>query len=148
EMDGLAVGELKAVWSTSMINDLPDSAFLYVAPGGSKDSDGKTAPRSLRYFPYKDSSGAVDEPHLRNPLSRIPQSNLPQAVKDRCMATARRILGNTQKAVGEPERKAGLRDPLRDRARAVELEFASDGESRRKPPRQRKAPPPNLLPLG
>ncbi|MFA7094848.1 MAG: hypothetical protein WC116_10140, partial [Thermovirgaceae bacterium] len=72
-----------AVWSTAYINDLPDSAFLYIAPGGEKDEQGKTVPRSLRYFPVRDASGKVDIPHLRNALARIPQSDLPQDVKER-----------------------------------------------------------------
>lgn len=132
---------LKAVWSTSFVNDLPDSAFLYIVPGGSKDDQGKTTPRSLRYFPYKDDSGKVDQPHLRNALSRIPQSNLPSDVKDRLAKQAQRIL-DQQKAVDETgqEHKARPVDPLRRLADAVALDFASDGESRRKPPRRQDAP--------
>jgi len=64
----------KAVWSRAYINDLPDSAFLYVESGGKKVGEGKTAPRSLRHFPYKDATGKVDLPHLRNAIARIPQS--------------------------------------------------------------------------
>ncbi len=81
-----------AEWTTAYINDLPDSAFLYIEPGGKKDEDGKTVPRTLRHFPYKDASGAIDLPHLRNAIARIPQSSLPQSVKDRVQAKARRIL--------------------------------------------------------
>lgn len=65
----------KAVWSTAFVNDLPDSAFLFIETGGEKDEDGKTAPRSLRHFPYRDADGAVDLPHLRNAIARIPQSD-------------------------------------------------------------------------
>ena len=83
-----------AEWSTAYMNDLPDSAFLYIEPGGSKDSEGKTKPRSLRHFPYKDASGAVDLPHLRNALSRIPQSNMSADVKARLTAKAQRILAD------------------------------------------------------
>ena len=70
-----ATGEVEALaeWTTAYRNDLPDSAFLYIAPGGEKE-DGKTKPRSLRYFPFKDSEGKVDLPHLRNAIARIPQS--------------------------------------------------------------------------
>ena len=64
-----------ATWTTKYINDLPDSAFLYVEGGGKKDGGGKTTPRGLRHFPYKDSGGKVDAPHLRNAIARIPQSN-------------------------------------------------------------------------
>lgn len=66
----------KAVWDTAYVNNLPDSAFLYVEPG-EKDGEGKTKPRSKRHFPYKDAGGKVDLPHLRNAIARIPQSNAP-----------------------------------------------------------------------
>src|SRR5262245_28186939 len=64
----------KAQWDTSFINNLADSAFAYIEPGGSKDSEGKTVPRSLRHFPHHGPGGAVDLPHLRNALARAPQS--------------------------------------------------------------------------
>jgi hypothetical protein len=81
-----------AQWTTAYINDLPDSAFLYVEPGGEKDGGGKTVPRSLRHFPVKGADGEVDLAHLRNALARIPQSNLPAAVKAACTAKARKML--------------------------------------------------------
>jgi hypothetical protein len=83
---------LAAVWTTKFINDLPDSAFLYVEDGGSKDKDGKTTPRSLRHFPYKDAEGNVDLPHLRNALARIPQASIPAEVKSRLTKKAQGIL--------------------------------------------------------
>lgn len=46
------------------INDLPDSAFAYIEPGGDKDDDGKTVPRSLRHYPVH------DEAHARNAYAR------------------------------------------------------------------------------
>jgi len=64
---------VKATWSQAFVNNLPDSSFLWIAPGGTKE-DGKTMPRSLRYFPYKDASGTIDLPHLRNAIARIPQA--------------------------------------------------------------------------
>lgn len=66
----------KAVWDTAYVNDLPNSAFLFVEPGDD-DASGKRVPRSKRHFPYKDASGKVDMPHLRNAIARIPQSNAP-----------------------------------------------------------------------
>jgi len=81
-----------AEWTTKYVNDLPDSAFLYIAPGGKKDEEGKTVPRTLRYFPYRDHTGKIDLPHLRNAIARIPQSNLPAAVKARLQAKARSLL--------------------------------------------------------
>lgn len=94
----------KAVWSRAFINDLPDSAFLYIAPGGEKDEDGKTTPRDLRKFPYKDSSGKVDLPHLRNAIQRIPQSNAPgltEEKKNALQEKARRILAKNSKGLFE-----------------------------------------------
>jgi len=148
ELAGMKSGLLKAVWTTAYVNDLPDSAFLYVEPGGTKDADGKTTPRSLRHFPYKDASGNVDLPHLRNALSRIPQSSLPQDVKDRCAARAQRMLDN-MKSVDVTGKEAEPRpvDPLRRRADDIALEFASDGASLRKAPKPSepsKAPEPEL----
>ncbi len=67
----------KAEWDTAYMNDLPDSAFLFVEEGGQKDAEGKTTPRSKRHFPVKDKAGKVDLPHVRNAIARIPQSNAP-----------------------------------------------------------------------
>lgn len=91
----------KAEWSAQFVNGLPDSSFLYVAPGGEKDSEGKTTPRRLRYFPVRDADGKVDLPHLRNALARIPQANLPAAVKDAAKAKARRLLEQQTKSTEE-----------------------------------------------
>lgn len=84
----------KATWSGAQANDLPDSAFLYVEPGGKKDGDGKTVPRSLRHFPYKNAQGGVDLPHLRNALARIPQANIPADKKASLTKRAQDLLKN------------------------------------------------------
>jgi len=60
----------EAKWTRAYINDLPDSAFAVIEPGGKKDETGRTVPRSLRHLPYKDASGKVDIPHLRNAWAR------------------------------------------------------------------------------
>jgi hypothetical protein len=92
---------LKAVWSTAFVNNLPDSSFLYVESGcGEKDSENKTKPRTCRHLPYKDASGKVDLPHIRNAIARIPQMKGISADKKASLqAKARRILENTQKEV-------------------------------------------------
>jgi HK97 family phage prohead protease len=59
--------ETRAQMSSADINDLPDSAFAYIEPGGTKDAQGKTVPRSLRHFPIHDAA------HVRNALARIGQ---------------------------------------------------------------------------
>lgn len=83
---------MDAEWSTAYINDLPDSAFLYIEAGGEKDSEGKTTPRSLRHFPVRDASGNVDMAHVHNALSRIPQSNVSAAAKAAATAKAERMM--------------------------------------------------------
>ena len=85
---------LAATWTTAFINNLPDSSFLYIEAGGTKDSDGKTQPRSLRHFPVKDANGSPDLAHVRNALARIPQSNVPASAKASATAAAERLLKN------------------------------------------------------
>lgn len=64
----------KAVLSSASTNDLPDSAFAIIEPGGVKDASGKTLPRSLRHLPYRHADGSVDPAHLRNALARVNQT--------------------------------------------------------------------------
>ena len=66
--------------SSKDINNLPDSDFAYISPGGSKDSDGKTAPRSLRHLPIPDAA------HVRNALARLNQTDIPPAAKKSALA--------------------------------------------------------------
>ena len=62
--------------STKSKNDLPDSDFAYIQPGGKKDASGKTTPRSLRHLPIPDAS------HVRNALARLGQTDIsPEAKK-------------------------------------------------------------------
>lgn len=103
----------KAEWSGAKVNDLPDSAFLYIEPGGKKDSEGKTTPRSLRHLPYRDASGKVDLPHLRNALARLSGTHIPESVKAGIRKKAQSMLANAQgkkveKADVENVKKANL----------------------------------------
>ncbi len=68
----------EAEWDVKYINDLPDDCFAVILPGGEKDEEGKTVPRTLRYFPYKNADGEIDLPHLRNALARLPQAKIPE----------------------------------------------------------------------
>jgi hypothetical protein len=79
------IGE--AVWTTAFINNLPDSSFAIILPGGEKDEDGKTVPRDLRKLPYKDADGKVDLPHLRNALARLKGTDASDAQKAKARAT-------------------------------------------------------------
>lgn len=128
ELQAAIDGDLKAVWTAAYINDLPDSAFLYIESGGEKDSEGKTTPRSLRHFPVKDANGSVDMPHLRNALSRIPQSDLPQDVKDRCTAMAQRMLDAQKSAdAGKETKESRPADPLKETALKSALAVLTEG---------------------
>jgi len=46
-------GEIAKALGTANKNDLPDSDFAYISPGGEKDEEGKTKPRDLRHYPLK-----------------------------------------------------------------------------------------------
>jgi HK97 family phage prohead protease len=58
----------RAEMKAASINDLPDSAFAHIEPGGTKDGSGKTTPRSLRHFPVHDKA------HAANALAQAPKS--------------------------------------------------------------------------
>jgi hypothetical protein len=98
------------VWGTAYVNDLPDSSFAVVEPGGKTDSEGKTVPRSLRHLPFKDKDGKVDLPHLRNALARLSQTKLSPELKEK----ARRKLVDAAKNAGVEtsldEKKSFLED--------------------------------------
>jgi len=112
--DGAGFLRANAAWSTAYINDLPDSAFLYIESGGKKDEEGKTTPRSLRHLPYKDSSGKVDLPHLRNALARIPQMDISDQKKESLQKKARAILEKQQPATQELSHQA-IKEALRQK---------------------------------
>ena len=126
-------------WTTAYVNDLPDRAFLLIGPGGRKDADGKTIPRSLRYFPVKNAAGDVDEPHVANALARIPQaSTLSAAQRAAAMDKAKALAKTTtvSGSKGEYTGKAGSGrsgDPpgaILARTFEVELEIRDTGDGR------------------
>lgn len=75
----------RAQMATADINDLPDSDFAYIEPGGSKDSSGKTVPRDKRHFPVHDAA------HVRDALSRAPQSPFGDKAMPKIRAAAKRL---------------------------------------------------------
>jgi len=84
-------------WSRKYINDLPDSAFLYIEPGGKKDDEGKTTPRRLRHLPYKDKDGKIDRAHLVNAIQRLSQENtgkgwLTEELRKKLLEKAKKLL--------------------------------------------------------
>ncbi len=93
---------IEAKWPAKIINDLPDSSFAFIAEGGKKDKDGKTAPRSLRYLPYKDAEGKIDLPHLRNALARLTQTDLPEEDQKKAL----KVLEKAAKEAGVEKKKS------------------------------------------
>jgi HK97 family phage prohead protease len=81
----LATASAKAAMTSASINDLPDSAFAYIEPGGKKDAEGKTTPRELRHFPVH------DEAHARNALARAPQSPFGKQAMPAILAACRKF---------------------------------------------------------
>jgi phage head maturation protease len=77
--------EQRAQLKAASINDLPDSAFAYIEPGGSKDEQGKTVPRSKRHFPIHDAA------HVRNALARAPQSPFGAKAMPKIRAAAKKF---------------------------------------------------------
>jgi len=92
--------ETKAVWTVASVNDLPNSAFLFVE-AGEDDDEGKRVPRSLRHLPYKDAGGKIDLPHLRNAIARAPRVKdkngkpLSTALVASIQARARKLLASS-----------------------------------------------------
>lgn len=75
-------GRVRADMSTASVDDLPDDAFAYIEPGGTKDPSGKTTPRALRHFPVHDKA------HAQNALARAPQSPFGEKAMPKIRAAA------------------------------------------------------------
>ena len=96
-------------WTTAYINDLPNSAFAVVEPCADERKD-------ARHLPYKDASGEVDLPHLRNALARMNQiksvcggsdEELRAKAKRKLIPLAKKHLPNSQWAKEEFEEGVG-----------------------------------------
>jgi HK97 family phage prohead protease len=131
--------EYRDVWTTAYVNDLPDSAFLYIAPGGTK-TGGRTD-GAHRFFPVMDANGKPDAAHIRNALARIPQaSSIPAAARAAAMAKAKKLAA-AHPAIGSGPgkgyeggagtgRAAVAPAGLEFRSFDVSLEFRTDGTGR------------------
>jgi len=87
----------KAEWTTAYVNDLPDSAFLLIVPGGAKDRTGRTVPRSLRKLPIRGKDGELDWPHVRNAIQRVPRMvDVSDAQKEALQKKLRKMLPGRQ----------------------------------------------------
>lgn len=81
----MTVKEARAELSTAEINDLPDDAFAYIEPGGSKDDEGKTTPRSKRHFPVHDKA------HAQNALDRLDSSPFGDKARPKVLAACKKF---------------------------------------------------------
>lgn len=91
--------------STRARNNLPDSSFAVILPGGKRDGSGRTIPRALRRFPIYRANGDPDPARIRNALGRIEQdTNLTSSQK----TTARRRIriAAVKAGIGEPAEEA------------------------------------------
>lgn len=98
-----------AKWTTKYKDSLPDSCFLYVAPGGEKDDEGKTVPRSKRMFPVRDADGKIDKDHLDDALSRLDDKNSTLSKKLRA-----RLSTKAEKLLAEWKKKHSMKKSLAD----------------------------------
>ena len=108
--------------TTSSINDLDDSDFAYIEPGGSKDSSGKTVPRSLRHFPIHDAA------HVRNALARAPQSPFGAKAMPKIRAAAKRLGVQVSDSDGGRDMPAWGDTERRYTPGAMELRTTADGQ--------------------
>jgi hypothetical protein len=103
-----------AKWSTKLKDSLPDSAFLVVVPGGKKDKDGKTVPRSLRHLPVYGPDGEIDINHLHSALTKIDSTDIPKKYKRIAHRKAEALLSEYKKSHGDDEMKKSFRKSLSD----------------------------------
>jgi len=125
----------EAQWTTEYVNDLPDSAFAAIEPGGQKDEQGKTTPRNLRHLEHHNDQGNVDQPHVTNALSRLDQTKISDELKAHAkghLCNHAKELGMTSEVCGltpnqsESEDTATLRKRLAEaEAKLVEVQKAS-----------------------
>ena len=109
---------LGAKLSAKAINNLPDSDFAYISPGGKKDSEGKTTPRSLRHLPIPDAA------HVRNALARLNQTHIPAEAKKKALSKITR----KAKELGVHVSKS---DGATDKSKQEKLEKEEYGQDKR-----------------
>ena len=114
--DRIVVKRLSAEEKTAGGIILPDAAkekpleAKVVALGtGKKDESGRTVPRNLRHFPVRGADGKPDLPHLRNALSRIPQSRVPGLTDDEALVAA--LEWDARRQAPDPARLAAVASP-------------------------------------
>lgn len=112
-------------WTEKYVDDLPDSSFAYVEPGGRLDAVGKTTPRVLRRFPYKDADGVVVAARLAKALEGIQTSSLPTRTKEKVRARLEKVVkyithdGSTWRVHAASGKVLGTHDSKEDAVRQL-----------------------------
>jgi hypothetical protein len=110
-----------AKMTAASINDLPDSAFAYIEPGGKKDEHGRTTPRSKRHFPIHDAA------HVRNALARAPQSPFGKKAMPKIRAAAKKF--GIEVGESKSQEHAPDIDVIRSLGATPEIRSADDDDS-------------------
>jgi len=97
-----------AKWSPSYVNKLPNTAFLHINEDG-------------RYFPYRDSNGALDMDRLNDILLEAPKSNQSQPVIEQVLARASQFLKQGDTNMEDTQKK--LDDAMAEKS-TLEAELA------------------------
>lgn len=119
----------KAALSSAEMNDMPDSAFAFIEPGGEKDSEGKTTPRSKRHFLIHDKA------HADNAAARIAQgAEFGKEALPAVKAAQKKFGEDTDDSSKAVESEANKGQPVIEQAMEV-LKLASEME----PEAQQKA---------
>jgi hypothetical protein len=82
-LEELATGAL----GIEELHALPDRAFALIEAGGELDADGRTVPRSLRWFPYRDAQGKTIPSWLKASLVSAAASPLTESQRVEAKAT-------------------------------------------------------------
>ena len=112
----------KAKLSSAELNNLPDSAFAYVEPGGKKDSEGKTPPGRCGISHH-------DKAHADNAAARIAQgAKFGDKAKSKVEAAQRKF---GEKKVSKEAGMTGRSDQGRHGPRGGCPDDGTDGWTRR-----------------
>ncbi len=107
-------------------NSLPDAAFAYIEPGGTKDEDGRTVPRSLRHFPVHDAA------HVRNALAEATSSPFGEKAMPKIKAAATRFgvhVGEHSVTADYERREVRITSQFRDLDKPLEFrDMGTDGQ--------------------
>lgn len=95
-LGGETMDTTEKTWTAKRIGELPDSAFAYIEPGGTKDESGRTFPRGLRHLAYRDEAGDVDVDRLKAAIAAVPGTALPKLTQEKVAARLEKVLKSVE----------------------------------------------------